>query len=43
MAKNPQQSRYLQENENRWMEEKRHGEKIDVVRENGQSTWRDSG
>ena len=25
------------------MEEKHHGEKIDVVRKNVQSTWRDSG
>ena len=35
MTKNSQKSRSLRENENRWMEEKSHGEKIEVVRENG--------
>ena len=30
-------------NENRWMEEKIHGERIDVICENGKSTGRDSG
>ena len=43
MTKNSQKSRSLRENENRWMGEKSHGEKIEVVRENGESTGRDSG
>ena len=34
--------RSLQENENRWMEEKSQGEKTEMVRENGGSTGRDS-